>query len=136
MRESNQFMVEVKPLKNMFAFLICSLLLLSACHSSNLSFREIENVPQKIEGRIDSDFILQLINNGTKGSYVTFHSNGEIEADYEQQDNIVNIIFNELDTKDKTLKRHVYYLTTDSKYDTINVLVNGEEMPFDNVTGI
>ena len=126
----------MKTLKKMFALVLFAVLILSACNSSKLSFSEIENVPLKIEEHIDSDLKLQLINDGTKGSYVIFHSNGEIEADLDPQDNIVNIIFNELNPQDEDIKRNVYYLTTDSKHDTINVLVNGEEMSIDNVTGL
>ena len=126
----------MKTLKKMFALVLFAVLILSACNSSKLSFNEFENVPQKIEEHIDSDLKLQLINDGTKGSYVIFHSNGEIEADLDPQDNIVNIIFNELNPQDEDIKRNVYYLTTDSKHDTINVLVNGEEMSIDNVTGL
>jgi len=129
-------MEEVKTLKKKFALVLFAVLILSACNSSKLSFSEIENVPQKIEEHIDSDLKLQLINDGTKGSYVIFHSNGEIEANLDPQDNIVNIIFNELNPQDEDIKRNVYYLTIDSKHDTINVLVNGEEMSIDNVTGL
>lgn len=38
--------------------------------------------------------------------------------------------------EDNHVTQNVYFLTTDSKRDTINVLVNGEEMPFDIVTGL
>ena len=129
-------MEEVKSLKKMFASVFFAVLILSACNSSKLSFSEIENVPQKIKEHIDAGLNLQLINDGTKGSYVIFHSNGEIEADLDPQVNIVNIIFNELNPQDEDIKRNVYYLTTDSKHDTIHVLVNGKEMSIDNVTGL
>ena len=118
----------------MFVSVFFAMFILSACNSSKLSFSEIENVPQKIEEHIDSNLKLQSINDGTKGSYIIFHSNGEIEAGLDAQDNIVNIIFNELNPQDKDIKRNVFYLTTDSKHDTIIVLVNGEEIPFDEAT--
>lgn len=127
-------MEEVKALKKMFVSVLFAMLILSACNSSKLSFREIENVPRKIEEHIDSNLKLLSINDGTKGYYIIFHSNGEIEADLDPQDNIVNIIFNELNPQDKDIKRNVYYLTIDSTHDTINVLVNGEEIPFDEAT--
>lgn len=129
-------MKEVKALRKGVVSVLFTILILSACNASKLSFSEIENIPQKFEEHIDSDLKLQLINDGTKGSYVIFHSNGEIKADVDPQDNIVNIIFNELNPQDDDVKRNIYYLTTDSKHDTINVLVNGKEMPFDNVTGL
>jgi len=126
----------VKVLKKVFVSVFFSILILSACNSSKLSFSEVENVPQKFEKYIDSDLKLQLINEGTKGSYIIFHSSGDIKADLDPQDNILTIIFKELNPQDNVVKRNVYYLTTDSEHDTINVLVNGEEMPFDEVTGL
>lgn len=129
-------MEEVKVLKKIFVSVLFAVLILSACNSSKLSFSEIENVPRKVKEHIDSDLKLQLINDGTKGSYVIFHSNGEINAELDPQDNIVNIIFNELNPHGEDIKRNVYYLTMDPKHDTINVLVNDEKMPFDNVTGL
>jgi hypothetical protein len=121
-------------MKKMFASVLFVVLILSACNSSTLSFSEIENVPQNIEEHIDSDLKLQIINDGAKGAYVIFHSNGEIEAGLDPQDNVVNILFNELNPHDENIKRNVYYLTTDSKHDTILVLVNGEDMSIDDVT--
>lgn len=41
-----------------------------------------------------------------------------------------------MNTQDDVVKRNVYYLTTDSKHDTINVLVNGGEMSFDQVADL
>ena len=61
----------------MFVSVLFAMFILSACNSSKLSFSEIENVPQKIEEHIDSNLKLQSINDGTKGSYIIFHSNGE-----------------------------------------------------------
>lgn len=122
-------------MKKVLVSLLFAILIFSACSSSKLSFSEIENVPRKFEEHFNSDLKLQLINDGTKGSYIIFHSRGDIEADLDPQGNIVNIIFNELNPQDDDLKRNVYYLTTDAKHDIINVLVNGEEMSFDEVTG-
>lgn len=127
-------MKEVKQMKKMFILVLFSTLILSACNSSKLSFSEIKNVPRNIEEHIDSHLKLQSINDGTKGYYIIFHSNGKIEANLDPQNNIVNIIFNELNPHDKDIKRNVYYLTIDSTHDTINVLVNGEEIPFDEAT--
>lgn len=116
--------------------MIFAILIISACNSSQLSFSEIESVSQIVEEHIDFDLKLQLINDGTKGSYIIFYSKGDIEADLDPQDNIINIEFNELHSQDDDVKRNVYYLTTDSRHDTIIVLVNGEEMSFDEVTGL
>lgn len=121
-------------MKKLFVPIFLAIFILSACNSSKLSFSEIENVPQKIEEHIDHDLKLQSINDGTKGSYIIFHSNSEIDASLDTKGNIVNIKFDELNTKNKDIKPNVFYLTIDSKHDTINVIVNGKKIPFDEAT--
>lgn len=121
-------------MKKLFVPIFLAIFILSACNSSKLSFSEIENVPQKIEEHIDHDLKLQSINDGTKGSYIIFHSNSEIDASIDTKGSIVNIKFDELNTKNKDIKPNVFYLTIDSKHDTINVIVNGEKIPFDEAT--
>lgn len=121
-------------MKKLFVPIFLAIFILSACNSSKLSFSEIENVPQKIEEHIDHDLKLQSINDGTKGSYIIFHSNSEIDASLDTKGNVVNIKFDELNTKNKDIKPNVFYLTIDSKHDTINVIVNGKKIPFDEAT--
>lgn len=121
-------------LRKLFVLVFFAIFILSACNSSKLSFSEIEHVPQKIEEHIDHNLKLQSINDGTKGSYIIFHSHGEIETSLDTKDDTVNIKFNELNSTDRDIKSNVFYLTTDSKHDTINVLVNGKKIPFDEAT--
>lgn len=123
-------------MKKVFFTVFLAMLILTACNSSKLSFSEIENVPGKVKELIDADLRLQLIEEGARGSYIVFHSQGEIESTLDPQDNIVNIIFNEQNPQAEDRKQNVYYLTMDSKHDTIKVFVNGEETSFDEVTGI
>lgn len=126
---------EAEPLRKIVVSVLFVLLLLSACNTSTLSFSEIENVPKKIEEVINDDLELQFIDD-EQGTYVIFHSHGEIEANLEPQDNIVTINFTELDPQDEEIKRNVYYLTMDSKHDSIIVKVNGEEKSIDVYTGV
>jgi len=123
-------------MKKAFVSVIFTLLILSACLSSTLSFSEIEFVPENVEELINPDVTLQLIDEEAKGAYIIFHSNGDIEADLDAQGNIVTLIFNEADPQTKQIKRNVYYLTTDSSHDTINIQVNGEKVALDEVTGM
>ena len=121
-------------MKKIIVCALFAMLILSACQSSKLSFSVIENIPPKIEEHIDSNLTLQSIKEDTKGYYIIFHSHGEIETTLDPQDNVITIIFNERNPQDEDIKMNVYYLTTDSTHDTIHVLVNGEEMPFDDAT--
>jgi hypothetical protein len=122
-------------MKKIFVSMIF-IITLTACNSSTLSFSEIENVPKKVQERIDSNLTLQLVNDGEKGSYIIFHSSGDVETDLETQGDTVTIKFNETSIEEVVVQQNTFYLTTDSEHDVIEVIVNGEAMPFDNVTGL
>jgi thioredoxin-related protein len=124
----------VKGLKKIFVLVFLVFLILSACNSSKLSFSEIENVPNNVQDKIDFNYKLQSINVDGKGYYIVFHSSGDVKADVETQGETVTIKFNETNLQDGIVKQYTFYLTTDPDHDEINVLVNGESMPFDNVT--
>ncbi|KGR76372.1 hypothetical protein [Ureibacillus sinduriensis] len=107
--------------------------ILAACNSSTLSFSEIENVPNNVQEKVDATVRLQSITDGGKGYYIVFHSRGDVEANLETEGNTVTIKFNETNPQAGVVKQNTYYLTTDREHDTIDVQVNGESIPFDNV---
>jgi len=112
-------------------------LLLAACNSSELSISEIQSVANKVQEGINSDYTLQLINEGENTAYILFQSNGAVTADLEVKDNILNIKLDIAKQENNELKQYIYKLSRgEAEYDTINVLVNGQTMPFDNVTGV
>lgn len=121
-------------LKKIVVLGILVLFVLSACNSSTMSIKEIENVPKDLQEYVNSSLRLQSINDGEKGYYIIFHSNGEIEADLETQGDKLNIIFNVTNLKDEVIKQNTYYVTTGPEHEMIDVLVNGESIPFDNMT--
>jgi predicted small secreted protein len=123
-------------LKKLFCFIVLFTLILSACNSTELSIHEIQNVPNKVQDVIDSDYTLQLIRDGKKNAYVTFQSTGTVTANLEVIENILNININSETEENNELKQNVFKLTRgNAEYDTINVLVNGKDTPFDNATG-
>ena len=124
----------VKGLKKLFVLVLLVISILSACNSSILSFSKIENVPNNVQDKVDSNLKLQLINDGEKGYYIVFHSSGDVKTDLETQGETVTIKFNVTNLQDEVVKQNTFYLTTDPEHDVINVLVNGESMPFDKVT--
>lgn len=121
-------------MKKIFVKVFLLILILSACNPSTLSFSEIENVPNKVQEKVDSNLQLQLINDGEKGYYIIFYSSGDVETDLETQGDTVTIKLNVTNLQDDAVKQNTFYLTTDPKHDVIHVLVNGESVPFDNVT--
>ena len=112
-------------------------IILVACNSSELSITEIQSIPTKVQDRINLDYTLQLINDGKKNAYIIFQSSGAVTAELEVIENILNIKLDSVNEENNELKHYVYKLTRgDATYDTIDVLVNGESTPFDNVTSI
>ncbi|WP_273129403.1 peptidylprolyl isomerase [Bacillus weihaiensis] len=121
-------------MKKIVVLVFMVVLILSACTSSKLSFSEIENVPNNVQDKIDSNLKLQSITDGGKGYYIVFHSSGDVETDLETQGDTVTIKFNVTNLQDDVVKQNTYYLTTATETDVIDVMVNGESIPFDNIT--
>ena len=111
--------------------------LLVACDSSTeMNFHEIQSVPDKVQDAINNDHRLQIVYDDDQTAYISFKSKGDVTADYELEDNVLTLKFVEEKQNDEE-KRFVYKLTRGEKaYDTIYVLVNGESVPFNLVTGI
>jgi len=121
-------------LKKLLVVVVLAFSIFSACHSTTSSFREVEDVPNHVQDKIDRTYKLQSINNSGKGYYIVFHSSGDVEVEVETQGESVTIRINEANLHNESVKQYTYYLTTDQEHDVLNVLVNGESMPFDNVT--
>ena len=129
-------------MKKIFISVLLVILILSACNfsastsTSTLSFSKVENIPNIVQEKIDSDFKLQLINDGQKGSYIIFQASGNVKTDVETQGDTVIIKLNVTNPQNEVINQNIYYLTTDPKHEKIDVLVNGKSIPFDNVTGL
>ncbi|MCR8848481.1 hypothetical protein NQ095_08715 [Rossellomorea sp. SC111] len=127
-------------MRKIVGFAILVLSILTACSSSkdssSLSFSKIKNVPDNVQDKIEPEYTLQLMDEGEKGSYIVFQSNGEVETDVEAKDDTVTIKFSTSDSKGGHGEQHVYYLTRDQEQDVIHVLVDGEPAVFDSVTGL
>nr|WP_106782893.1 lipoprotein [Lysinibacillus timonensis] len=122
-------------MKKLFILVFIAVLILSACNPTTLTFREIENVPKSVQEKIDPKYKLQLINEGEEGSYLIFHSNGDVETAIETEGTTLIIKFNvEANPQDTVVKQHTYYYTTGPKLDTIDIFVNGQSTPIDMVT--
>ena len=62
----------VRGLKKIFVLVILLISVLSACNSSTLSFSEIENVPNNVQDKVDSNLKLQSIKDGGKKVIILF----------------------------------------------------------------
>ena len=122
--------------KYLFLMLV-TILLLVACNSPELSIQEVESIPSKVQDRINTDYTLQLINDSEKGdAYIIYQSEGAVTAELELKEKRLDIKLENTDQDNSSLKQFVYKITRgDAEYDTINVLVNGQATPLDNVSG-
>lgn len=112
-------------------------MILTACNSSEVSISEIQSIPNKVQNVINTDYTLQLINVGEKSAYIIFQSTGTVTADFEVIENMLNIKLDISNERNSELKLYAYKLTRgNATYDSIQVLLNGKETPFDSSTGI
>ncbi|MET4560127.1 hypothetical protein ABIA69_001271 [Lysinibacillus parviboronicapiens] len=120
--------------KSLLVFLL--VFFLTVCNSSALSISEIEIVPNKVQGVIDDNNTLQIINEGKNISYIVFRSKGIVTTDLETQGDTLIIKLDVTNQHDNAVKQHVYKLTLDPNLDTIDIRINGKSTVIDSVTGI
>lgn len=123
--------------KNLF-FLVIVLFLISACQnetSSVSSLFEI-NYSEEIEERLNSEYALELLNRDENTAYIAFKSSGDVTSTLEQDKETLIIHFDVENSENDTLQQRVYELTTDPEIEAIEVFIDGEMTPFDNVTSI
>lgn len=106
--------------------------LLVACFQNTLSLIEIEKLPNKSMEEVDPTAKLQLVNDGQNRSYIIYRTEGPVTHHIEADENIVRI---HLDKEDRSgqFEEYIYKLTTEEQHDTIQVIENGKEIPFDRV---
>ena len=123
-------------MEKLFYPLLFFVFILAACNSSTLNISEIQNVPNNVQDKVNSDETLQLINDGENTAYIIFHSKGMVTTDLETKDDTLIVKLDSSNKDPNELKQFVYKLTWDKGHNTIEVLVNGQSTPFDNVTGL
>ena len=111
--------------------------MLASCNPLELSISEIQNVPNDVQDKVNSDYTLQLITDGENMAYIIFYTKRTVTADLETKDDTLIVKLENTDKGKNELQQFVYKLTWDTtEHDTIEVLVNGQSTPFDNVTGL
>ena len=113
-------------------FLIISIL--TSCNTSELSFSEIENVPNDVQEKVDPNLTLQSINDKGKGYYIVYNNSGEVEAKLETEGDTLIINFDVTNVEGDNVKQNTFYLTTAPEQKVLDVHVNGTSIPFDNMT--
>lgn len=123
------------------------LLFMTACTSPEAGISEVDAVPNNIQefmNDLPDDFPqttvaemrLLSFNDGDNGSYIVFHSSGQVESHAESEGNTLVIHLTETDIADAPVTQYTYYLTTGPDHYTIDVRVNEETIPFDMVISL
>lgn len=113
--------------------MIVSVIMLSACQSTTLSLKEVQKIPKDIQNSIDVTQKLQSFIDGEKGSYIIYRTVGKVSATVEENGDTVIVNLDVDESDDDVVNQHVFYLTIEPKHETIDVLENGESIPFDQV---
>ena len=110
--------------------------ILVACNTSTLSMSEIDIVPNDVQEKIDSNYVLQLIYDGEDIAYVVYQSTGTVVTDLEVQGDTLKVKLDETNKQDDVIEQRVYKFTLDPEHEVIDVLINGKSKAFDNVSSL
>ncbi|GAE25384.1 hypothetical protein JCM9140_1375 [Halalkalibacter wakoensis JCM 9140] len=117
-------------------FVLLITMFLGACTVSSLSISELEVVPYDVQGKIDSEYSLQLIFGHDNIAYIVYQSNGTVLTEIEAEGKALFVKVAEADQQNGAVKQHVYKVTLDPEHEEIVVFINEEPISFDNVTSL
>lgn len=110
------------------------ILFLSACQQeSTLSISEVEFVPDHIQEAVQSDERIQFVQEEAYAYYIAFRAAGSVEAGLETEDDTLFIQFEETESASGAEQQYVYFLTTEPEHEVLDVQVNGESVPIDQI---
>jgi len=112
-----------------------AVIFLTACNSQDYSFNKVMNIPKEANKKTESGLRLQLIQDKKNISYIVYRGGNNVKADLEPEGETLKVNFSESAEGEESAITYVYRLKKESKYNTIEVLINGESVGFDNVTG-
>ena len=123
-------------MRNILILLMLITAITVACNTSTLSMSEIDIVPNDVQEKIDSNYVLQLIYDGEDIAYVVYQSTGTVVTDLEVQGDTLKVKLDETNKQDDVIKQRVYKFTLDPEHEVIDVLINGKSKAFDNVSSL
>lgn len=108
---------------------------LVACSKPSQGLEKVTNVPDSIQEHVNYQHRLQSVRDKDGGSYLVFHSNGEVTVDFTIDGKMVRIQFTETNVMDDgvAVVPHAYYLYLKGDDHLLEVTVNGEPLPFDSI---
>ena len=123
-------------MRNILILLMLITAMTVACNTSTLSMSEINIVPNEVQDKIDSNYVLQLIYDGEDIAYVVYQSNGTVVTDLEVQGDTLKVKLDKTNKQDDVIEQRVYKFTLDPEHEVIDVLINGKSKSFDNVSSL
>ena len=123
-------------MRNILILLMLITAITVACNTSTLSMSEIDIVPNDVQEKIDSNYVLQLIYDGEDIAYVVYQSTGTVVTDLEVQGDTLKVELDETNKQDDVIKQRVYKFTLDPEHEVIDVLINGKSKALDNVSSL
>ena len=123
-------------MRNILILLMLITAITVACNTSTLSMSEIDIVPNDVQEKIDSNYVLQLIYDGEDIAYVVYQSTGTVVTDLEVQGDTLKVKLDETNKQDDVIEQRVYKFTLDPEHEVIDVLINGKSKAFDNVSSL
>ena len=120
-------------MKRIVAVLFLITFTLLGCQSDmTLSITELERVDPEVEQMIRIEEGMQLVYLKEQ-PYIVFYSADDVSVDLEENEDTVIVHLDVEETDDQEMKQHVYELSIEPEHDTIEVHINGELVPFDDV---
>lgn len=110
------------------------ILFLSACQQeATLSISEVESVPDHIQEAVQSEERIQFVQEEAYAYYIAFRSAGSVEAGLETEDDTLFIQFEETEVQGEAEQQYTYLLNTKPEHEVLDVQVNGESVPIDQI---
>lgn len=75
-----------------------------------------------------------MINVGEGVAYIVVQTKGTVATDLETQEDTVNVKLDVSNSHNDDIKQYAYKLILDPNHEIINVFINGESTPFDNIS--
>lgn len=120
-------------MKRIVALLFLITFTLLGCQSDTaLSIKELERVDPEVEQIIRIEEGVRLVY-AKERAYLVFYSADDVSVDLEEDGDTIIVHLDVEETDGQEMKRHVYAVSMEPEHDTVEVHMNGELGPFDDV---
>lgn len=120
-------------MRKMAAILFFFTFTLVGCQSStSIGITELDEVDNEIKESIVIGDALQLMH-FDEHTYLIFYSSGDVLVDFEEDEETIIVHFDVINEYKIEIKQYIYELTVEPEHEAIDVYINGELTPIDNI---